>query len=127
MTARGEEGFTLIEMIVSLAILAIALGVLFGAFSQEFERQRLSAKQMQARTLAQSLLDESRGGAQPGTRDGVSPEGFSWRVTASPYGDAVARKAWRFAAALVTADVRFDLDGAEHHVTLTTLRAEAPP
>ena len=57
---RDAEGLTaLIEMIVALAILSIALGVLFGAFSQDMDRQRLNRTQMSARLLARALLDQS--------------------------------------------------------------------
>ncbi len=120
----AAEGFTLIEMIVALAILSISLGVLFGAFSQDMDRQRLNRAQLGARLLAQALLDQSAvSDAQTiGNRHGVAPDGLSWTVAAAPYGGPDDRKAWRAAPARVTATVEWSFDGCPHRVTLTTLR-----
>ena len=121
---RGAEGFTLIEMIVALAILSIALGVLFSAFSQDMDRQRLNRSQMSARLLAGALLDQSAvsDSLTIGVRHGVLPDGLAWTVAVAPYGGADDRKAWRAAPAQVTATVEWTLDGHPHRVALTTLR-----
>jgi general secretion pathway protein I len=120
----SAEGFTLIEMIVALAILSISLGVLFGAFSQDMDRQRLNRTQMSARLLAQALLNQSAvSDAQTtGVRHGVSPDGLSWTVAVTPYGERDDRRAWRATPAGMTATVEWSLDGHRHHVALTTLR-----
>ena len=122
-----EQGFTLIEMIVALAILSIALGTLFAGFAQGFERQRLNAEQRQARVLAERLLQES-GTSSPlreGATRGVAAGGLHWAVLVKPFGDPVDRKAWLFAPVQVTARVAWTMDGQDHAVELTTLRA--PP
>ena len=118
-----EDGFTLIEMIVSLAILSIALGVLFASFSRDMDRQALDREQMQARLLAQSLLAERAGGSDltSGVTRGLSQSGMAWRVTVEPFGTDEDRKAWRFAPARVTARVQW-FDGRVRTVSLTTLR-----
>jgi prepilin-type N-terminal cleavage/methylation domain-containing protein len=119
----GEAGFTLIEMIVSLAILGIALGVLFAGFSQVLDRQRLNDAQMRARLLATSLLDETTaaGDLKPAVKKGITADGLAWSVAITPYGDADDQKAWRFTPAHVTVTVTWSLDGQSHDVTLRTL------
>lgn len=122
--ALAEGGFTLIEMIVALAILSISLGVLLGAFSQDMDRQRLNRSQMGARLEAQALLDETLSGdpLKLGVRRGVAPGNLSWTLAVAPYTEAGDPKAWRLEPAVVTATVEWPLDGVTHRVSLTTLR-----
>jgi general secretion pathway protein I len=124
VSTHAQRGFTLIEMIVALAILSVALGVLLGAFSQDMDHQRLTRAQMHARMLAQSLLEQSnlRDQVQPGTRHGVTQDGAIWAVTVAPYGTDEDRKAWPGLPVQVTATVDWSLDGHAHRVSLTTLR-----
>jgi general secretion pathway protein I len=121
----GEQGFTLIEMIVALAILSIALGTLFAGFSQGLERQRLNATQRQARVLAQRLLQQG-GTSSPlreGATRGIAAGGLHWALLVKPFGDPADRKAWLFAPVRVTAHVAWTMDGQGHVVELATLRA----
>jgi len=120
---RDEAGFTLIEMIVALAILAVALGTLLAAFSQDFARQRLERSSLEARMLAQSMLASTDRVAAPSTRSGVTADGFSWTIAAEPYGNDEDRAAWRFAPVAVTATVAWRDSGFIHRVTLLSLRA----
>lgn len=118
-----EQGFTLIEMIVALAILSISLGVLFAAFSQDMDQQRLSRSQISARILAQGLLEESAASAplDPGVRRGIGPDGLTWTVSVVPFGTNADREAWKPAPAKVIATVQWSFDGRPQHITLTTL------
>jgi len=54
---KRQRGFTLIEIIVALAILAVALGALFQAFSTGLRATTVTDRQAAAVMLAQSLLD----------------------------------------------------------------------
>ncbi|MEI9988940.1 MAG: type II secretion system protein [Rhizomicrobium sp.] len=123
-TIGPEVGFTLIEMIVSLAILSIALGVLLAAFSQDLDRQQLSRKQTEARLFATALLDESTsaGAENPIAKQGVAGDGLSWSLGVAPYGSDADRKAWRFAPAQVTATVQWRMNGRAYGLSLRTLR-----
>jgi type II secretion system protein I len=131
MTTRrpDEDGFTLIEMIVSLAILSIALGVLFAAFSQDMTQQRRIKVETAARLEAEALLARNLvdPATAPGRTAGETADGLRWTLTVSPYGSAEDRKAWAFAPAQVTARVDWAIDGRAHAVSLSTLRIMAPP
>ncbi len=125
VAAASEAGFTLIEMIVSLAILSIALGVLLAAFSRDLDRQQRDRDQTQARLLATSLLDQNTTDVKLVTRKGVMANGLAWSVSATPYGSDADRKAWRFSPAQVTVTVHWLLDGQTHNLSLRTLRPMA--
>ncbi len=120
---RTSAGFTLIEMIVALAILSLSLGALFAGFSQALDRIRFNHAQMGARLLAQALIAQSgTSPSKPGTTRGVSPDGMAWSVLVTPFGAPEERKAWRPSPAQVTVTVTWSQSGHEHSLSLTTLR-----
>lgn len=84
-----EGGFTLIEVLVALAILMIAFGFAFRALSGGFDRLDRDQKSADALLLAQSTL--ARVGHDialaDGAIDGRALDGFSWRIETAPYGD----------------------------------------
>jgi general secretion pathway protein I len=125
MTASREEGFTLIEMIVALAILGIALATLLAAFSQGLERQRYERTQTRARWLAESVLQTARAESRlaPGVTQGAAADGMRWVLTVAPYGSAADRKAWAFAPVRLIAEVDWTLDGRNHRLSVATLGA----
>jgi type II secretion system protein I len=131
MIARGtgETGFTLIEMLVSLAILAIALGVLFAAFSQDMTRQRLTEDETAARVEAQSMLARSLADPPraPGHVSGETADGLHWTLSVTPYGGIEDQKAWTFTPIQVTARVDWSVDGRGRSLSLTTLRVMPRP
>jgi len=79
------RGFTLIEMVVALAIMALSLGVLFRMGSTGMSGAGIAAAHIEATRLAQSRLD--RIGAilplRPGVTSGEEAGGYSWRVAVS--------------------------------------------
>lgn len=83
---RRQPGFTLIEIIVALAILAVALGALFQAFSTGLRATAVADRKAAAVMLAQSLLDRI-GQDIPlaaGERAGVSEGGLRWSIAIAP-------------------------------------------
>lgn len=125
---HSQRGFTLVELLVSLAILAVALGVLFTSISGALDRARESKNEMVATSLVQSLI--ARAGTertlQDGTTSGAYTNGFAWRLRVSPYGDDDDRKAWQVAAYVVEASVSWRHGNDTHTRRLTTLRIVAP-
>jgi general secretion pathway protein I len=121
-TQTRDDGFTLIEVLVALTILALSLGVLFGIFSQGLARTRETERETQARMLAQSLLAETA--ATPpssfGETDGTSNGGLSWQLKVSPYPQHDDQNA-QLHAAIVSATVEWQGSGAPRSLTLTTL------
>jgi len=85
----APAGFTLIEVLVALAILAIAFGFAFRALSGGFDRLDRDQKSADALLLAQSTL--ARVGHDIALQDsavaGRTKDDFSWRIETGPYGD----------------------------------------
>jgi general secretion pathway protein I len=83
----GEAGFTLVEVIVALAMLAAGLSVLLGMISTGLERTGIAGRTAEAASLAQSLLAQvgTEFPVRPDQRDGVFPNGDRWHLTIVPY------------------------------------------
>ena len=88
MARRRQGGFTLIEVVVAFAILALSLGALYQSFGESLRRGG-EARQAELATLrAESLLAEFRGsgGLLPKEHAGEDAElGHSWSITVKPY------------------------------------------
>lgn len=119
-----EAGFSLVEVIVALAILALSLAVLLSVISNGIQYADRAEKLARAGTLAQSLLAGigTEVPIQPGQTAGEFPEGFRWRVRAEPYGDAVDRDHWPVAAYTISVEVLWGEGREERSVALSTLR-----
>lgn len=84
----SAAGFTLIEVVVALAIMALSLGVLYESFGWSLRRTATLERRQEAWLTAQSLLAELR--AQRtlsiGTADGEAQGGLRWtsRISARP-------------------------------------------
>ncbi len=94
MRSRGR-GFTLIEVIIAFAVLALALTLLLGTLSGSVREVRDSADAGRAALHAQSLLDQVGVGEalQPGSRDGEFEEGrYRWTLRIDPYVDPTRRQ-----------------------------------
>jgi general secretion pathway protein I len=89
--ARRQSGFTLIEVLVSLAILALSLGVLYQSFGWSMRRTAVLSNEEAAWLAAQSLLAEirARPTLQPGTNDGEWPRGLRWHTRVQAQHSAV--------------------------------------
>jgi general secretion pathway protein I len=122
-----QAGFTLVEIVAALAILALSLSVLLQIISDGARRTDQAGRMAQAGLLAQSLL--AKLGAelplQPGETAGAFADGFRWRLRMEPYGDSVDRQQWPAGAYAVWAEVSWGDGGPERSVTLSTLRLGA--
>ena len=84
------RGYTLIEVIVAFAILALALTLLLGTLSGAARQVRWADEAGRAALHAQSLLDQVGVGEalQPGHRDGDFEQGrYRWSLDVAPYQD----------------------------------------
>jgi general secretion pathway protein I len=82
---KASAGFSLLEMIVALSILALALGALYQATGGATRTIRADEKYAYGVELARSLLADN--GRVPATGKAVSGEtsgGFRWTVKTSP-------------------------------------------
>jgi len=124
MTSRPTEaGFTLIEMLVALAIVGLSMMVLLRIMSDNLERARRARDEAAAMSLVQSLLAQSSAGTpQPGVSTGRFSSGFFWRLQTEPLGSASERSGWPVDAVTVAATVSWRDAGETGSRTLTTLR-----
>lgn len=90
MNAAGQRGYTLLEVIVAFAILALGLTLLLGTLSGAAQQVRWAEENGRAALHAQSLLDTIGVGEalQPGHRDGEFEDGrYRWSLEIVPYRD----------------------------------------
>ncbi len=87
---RCVRGFTLIEVIIAFALLALALTLLLGSMSGAARQVRHADDSGRATLHAQSLLAQLGVGEalRPGTRQGVFEQGrYRWVMQVTPYTD----------------------------------------
>lgn len=117
----GEGGFTLIEVIVALAILGLSLTVLFAIFSQSIARIRVNETRESERLLAQSLLQRTMLSDPIPADSAGRTDGFLWHVHIAPFGSEDDAHNWPQSAHEVTVTVAREGHPGDH-VTLSTLR-----
>jgi general secretion pathway protein I len=80
---RGEHGFTLIEVLVAIAVLAVVLGAIGAVVGNTVRSIRSVDRRLPLLETAQSLIASlpAREALQPGTQTGASGE-FRWRIDA---------------------------------------------
>ena len=80
---RGNAGFTLIEVLVAIAVLAVVLGAIGAVVGNTVRAIRSVDRRLPLLETAQSLIASlpTRNALQPGTQTGTSGE-FRWRIDA---------------------------------------------
>jgi len=85
-----QRGYTLIEVVVAFAVLALALTLLLGTLSGAARQVRVSADAGRAALYARSLLDQTGIGEplETGRRNGEFENGrYRWTLEVAPYAD----------------------------------------
>jgi general secretion pathway protein I len=125
MSHTGHDaGFTLVEVIVALAMLSLGLSVLLGLISSSLRQSANAERTAEAGSLAQSLM------AEVGTdlpiksdeRDGQFPNGYRWHLKIQPYGDAREREEWPVGVYTISTEVEWEEGTQRRAYALTTLR-----
>lgn len=83
---KVQSGFSLLEVLVAFAILAISLGVLLQIFSRASVSTAASAQYSRAASLVEARLD-AVGSAiplEPGSVSGEPEDGIAWQLTIMP-------------------------------------------
>lgn len=79
-----EAGFTLLEALVALAVLALSFAALFEVYTGGLSTVSATDGHLRARLLAQSLMAEVRAGAPtPGALNGRNGD-MTWTITTRP-------------------------------------------
>jgi len=132
--ARGDcaqGGFSLLEVVVAFAILALSLGLLLQIFSRALHTTALSGDYSRAATLAQARINAVGIDIplEPGSHSGDAQDDFFWQVAITPY--EFDDSAWEppLDAFLVTSEVFWNGKGdKQRRIGLTSLRlAERNP
>lgn len=117
-------GFMLVEVVMALAITALAFGFAFRGLSGAFDRLGKDHNSMIALLLAESTLD--RVGydiaINAGESSGSTKDGFSWSVQTSPYTPAASPAAGSLMGYVVQVTVGWKERSNPRQVRLTTLR-----
>lgn len=125
MTGGRQAGFVFVEAMAALAVVAMAVGLMFTVLADGIGRSRSAETKRMGLLVAQSRL-AAIGGEIPlrtGTASGVEG-GFVWQVGLSPYRTGASRSA-AGDLFLVTVSVR-PRAGSVNTVELRSLRL-APP
>jgi len=81
----AQRGFSLLEMVVAMAVLGLALGALYQASSAATRNVRTDERYAYAVELARSLVADHSVVPETGLRrSGETAGGFAWTVDASP-------------------------------------------
>lgn len=108
--SKSSAGFTLIEALVALTILALSLTVLFQSYSSGLTLVRTMDDHLNARTLARSLLSEGALLASTTNLNRQGREGaLDWSLTVSPAPVRLSpddeRNPWRLYQVTATVDI----------------------
>jgi prepilin-type N-terminal cleavage/methylation domain-containing protein len=115
-----SPGFTLVEVLVALAITVLSMAVLFKVISGDLDRTRDARDQTAAESLAQSLLAQYTAAPHPGLVHGAAAGGYVWQVNTAPYADAPANLPVE--AVTIAATVSWRNNGRVETRSLSTLR-----
>jgi general secretion pathway protein I len=121
---RPSEGFTLVEIVVALAILALSAAVLLDQISNGIAQASRADAISEAGMLAQSLL--ARVGTELPLRQGQLTGQYSsryrWELHVTPTGDATDLRALPVSAYMVVVEVFWGDGMQERSIALRTLR-----
>ena len=95
VSPRGDAGFTLLEVVVALALASLALVALFQAGSAGLLTVDSATRVEGAVDRAQSHLAEfaDTGAIKPGESEGDDGDGYHWRLVARPIASQPAEAA----------------------------------
>jgi len=122
-----QRGFSLLEILVALAIAAMALGMIYEVMGNDTRQAGDLGQRERALTLAQSLLAAYTVVPPQDVHDSGDSAGYAWRIDSVPYPTAVNSTSPQ-AVHLheLRAAVSWD-DQGEHDIELRTLRPERLP
>lgn len=126
---RRAGGFTLVELLVALAVFAIAMGFAFRALSGAGASLDGSEHNQMAVRLAQTML--GRVGRdidpRPGDMDGRTEDGFVWQLRMTPYSTAAdCITAPVLQGVVVQVSVGWTEQHHPHQIRLSSLRLSQP-
>jgi general secretion pathway protein I len=128
-TSRAQRGFSLLEVIAAIMLLAIAFTALMKVAGASINLTQNAAEHSEAALWARSLLDSAFVGEslQPGTRTGRFDANFRWQLQVTPWDQAgVAAPAAPLHLYQLDLDVRWGPSTHPHSAHFRTLRLAGP-
>src|ERR1700691_4587257 len=92
-SGKRQAGFTLIEVLVALAIIGLALGAVAGVFGQGLAGHETASEAEAALAVAEEQLALAAATPHPGAANGVFANRYAWQATVAPYQDADGKTA----------------------------------
>jgi general secretion pathway protein I len=129
VSLERARGFTLIETLVAISILAISLVVLLQLFSGGLKSSRLSDEYTRGIFHAREKLDEILLAQEltPGVINGEFDDGFRWKAEAVQLDIAEATNVkLPFRTFTITVDVTWDSGGGGKHFTVSAVKLVRP-
>lgn len=131
---HGQRGFTLLEVIVAFAVLALALTLLLGTMSGAARQIRESANAGRAALHAQSLLAQLGVGEPlgPGRDQGDFEDGrYQWALDVRPWRDATQPAGMPLDPAAprlleIQLDITWGQAGPRERLQMRSLRLQPP-
>ncbi|MCG6941200.1 MAG: prepilin-type N-terminal cleavage/methylation domain-containing protein [Thiohalocapsa sp.] len=131
MRTAHSRGFSLLEVLVAFAILAISLGVLLQIFQRAMSSTTVSSEYSRVVALAEAKLAEVGADIplEEGVHTGDPEDGMDWIVNIQPYQPAGwlgEDETLALQPYLVTAVASLPTSAGARQVTLRTLRLAEP-
>ena len=123
---RRISGYSLIEVLVAMMVLAMSLTVLFRIFSGGLRNVEVAAEYSRAVIIAETKLAEAGIAADlaPGESFGMEHGRFHWRRTVEDYRpfDSIDSDSSPIAAYQVTIAIEWEHRGRMREISLSTIR-----
>lgn len=124
---RRSRGFSLLEILVAFAIMAIALGMLYRVMGNNIRQAGQLTGREHAMMLAESLLAAHQMVPPQGVQASGEAAGFGWQVQSAAHATPANNDARAARLHELRVDVQWVEDGATRSFALASLRPERLP
>ncbi|MBI1992971.1 MAG: type II secretion system protein [Deltaproteobacteria bacterium] len=122
--SKFKRGFTLLEVVVAMAIVGLGVMTLFEALSAGLRLETRSSDQTKAITYSRQAIDGFliRRGIRDGGEEGSAGGGYRWSVEVRPFQESPQLSSVRWDLKEVRLRMRYREGEREQEVELKTLR-----